>query len=976
MFSRYLGMVLLSVALLAASLPAPCAQPVTFEGAVTNQVIDGFGANINHRGWNNDGELRPVVDALVDQAGMTLFRVIYDKTDWEATNENSSPYVMYWSYYDQIYNCAEFQKMWGLMGYFNQKGISNGLMLNFQGNGPAWLGSPALNTGLEPEWAQMIASLLIYAAKTNNLAFSLVGPDNEMDETAQGVNMTATQYTNALHILSQDLDSNGMSGLRFVGPDMGSGGTNYMPQMLGDPVVMSKVAHFGLHSYASEGGGSAGVASYIQSTAYSNRTIWMTEFNVWCPQCDAGVTGTNTWSYASGAVAYLCAHLANGVSGGLVWEAYDSQYNYYNPLEWSFWGLFAVVDTNAVVKTYTPRTIFYTLSQVTKWVRPGAQMIQVGGSIPSALSPLQAFKNTGLRQVTIIGINNAASVTPLSGVLTSLPAITNLDLYYTSPVTNLAYAGPVAVTNGAFSASIPSNCVFTLTGIAGAQAAITNPPTDTQLTAPATIPIFADAETTAGFVTNVQFFNGSSSLYQSTDAPYQFTWTNVPMGDYALTAVATDTMGSVGTSAVVRVSVVGPIAQIAISPAGAAVIAGSNQQFVATALDALGHVIVPQPAFTWSNDYGGIISGAGVFTAGQLAGGPFNIIAVSGGISATSTVSILPIAGKTNAPVTWAAPAPIVYGTPLSGTQLDASSSLAGVFTYNPPAGAILGAGLGQELTLTFLPQNTNTYAGVITNVPLNVLQQTLVITANSTNNTFGAAIPSLTVSYSGFVNGETPAVLSALPVVSTTATAESDPGAYPLTPSGAAALNYAIQYRPGTLTVIPASVAGVLEASANPVLLAAPVTFTYSLNAVAPGVGTPAGTVNFRFDGAATAMPAGLSGGTASYTTATLPPGRHVVQAEYAGTLDFFGTTNVLASGELVLPQPALSISDMNAGSFVISFNGVPGETYSVEFTPTFDNPEWIAIGTSVADASGVVRFTNTPAQGPPSGFYRAVYP
>lgn len=51
-----------------------CAATVTFDGGVTYQTIDGFGANINHRSWNND-ELKAMIDALVDQAGMTLFRV-------------------------------------------------------------------------------------------------------------------------------------------------------------------------------------------------------------------------------------------------------------------------------------------------------------------------------------------------------------------------------------------------------------------------------------------------------------------------------------------------------------------------------------------------------------------------------------------------------------------------------------------------------------------------------------------------------------------------------------------------------------------------------------------------------------------------------------------------------------------------------------------------------------------------------------
>ncbi len=235
----YLALLLLCPALGAAST-------ITFNGAVTNQVIDGFGANINHRSWNND-ELKPVLDALVDQAGLTLFRVIYDKTDWEGTNANSGPNVTNWTYFSQIYSSAEFQKMWDLTAYLNQKGISNGVMFNFQGNGPAWLGSPALNTGMEAAWADMVGSLLIYARQTNHLQFGLVGPDNEMDQTVQGVNMTVTQYTNALHKLSNLLDTNGLSDLRFVGPDLASGGTVFMPQMMADPVVMSKLAHFGIH---------------------------------------------------------------------------------------------------------------------------------------------------------------------------------------------------------------------------------------------------------------------------------------------------------------------------------------------------------------------------------------------------------------------------------------------------------------------------------------------------------------------------------------------------------------------------------------------------------------------------------------------------------------------------------------------------------------------------------------------------------
>ena len=117
--------------------------------------------------------------------------------------------------------------------------------------------------------------------------------------------------------------------------------------MMNDPTVMAKVAHFGLHSYGDNGSGSAGFYDFLQRSAFPDRTFWMTEFNVWCSSCESARGGTNSWAYASSAAHYLLSHLANGASAGFVWEGYDSQYNYYSPGQWSYWGLLAVDDINA-----------------------------------------------------------------------------------------------------------------------------------------------------------------------------------------------------------------------------------------------------------------------------------------------------------------------------------------------------------------------------------------------------------------------------------------------------------------------------------------------------------------------------------------------------------------------------------------------------------------------------------------------------
>ena len=431
-------------------------------------LIDGFGANLNHRSWNND-ELKPVIDALINQAGMTLFHVIFDNNNWESTNDNNNANVMNWNYYNTIYSSAEFQKMWGLMGYLNQQGITAGLVPDFEGPAPAWMGGLTLTPGYENEYAETIASCLIYARKTMGLQFSMVGPVNEPDITYSGINLSgSSQYVTVMSDLATQLNNNGMSDVQFSGPDLANTSTSWLQAIMNNPSLMSRYAHFGLHSYQNESPDASGVYNFIKQSSYPATHFWMTEYNVWCSSCQNGNGGDNSWSYGKGTAAFLMQLLSEGASAGIVWEGYDSQYVQYNPQtggnnppHWSYWGLFAVDNINASPRTYTPRKGFYTLAQIALFVRPGAQRINVSNP-PSGLTVL-AFYNPGSGQFTITGVNSNSSATSLSCALASLPSISSLDLYYTSSSVNLSYAGQVPVNNGAFSVSVPADCVFTLT---------------------------------------------------------------------------------------------------------------------------------------------------------------------------------------------------------------------------------------------------------------------------------------------------------------------------------------------------------------------------------------------------------------------------------------------------------------------------------------------------------------------------------
>ncbi|WP_420582768.1 Ig-like domain-containing protein [Reichenbachiella sp.] len=81
-----------------------------------------------------------------------------------------------------------------------------------------------------------------------------------------------------------------------------------------------------------------------------------------------------------------------------------------------------------------------------------------------------------------------------------------------------------------------------------------------------------------------------------------------------------------------------------------------------------------------------------------------------------------------------------------------------------------------------------------------------LTVTAQDQSIVYGEALPVLTMAYNGFVNGEDAGVLSEVPTLNTTATADSDAGIYDIELSGGAADNYALTLVDGMLTIAKAT--------------------------------------------------------------------------------------------------------------------------------------------------------------------------
>jgi hypothetical protein len=137
-------------------------------------------------------------------------------------------------------------------------------------------------------------------------------------------------------------------------------------------------------------------------------------------------------------------------------------------------------------------------------------------------------------------------------------------------------------------------------------------------------------------------------------------------------------------------------------------------------------------------------SGSFTSTAATLNNGSAQIVVQAGSLQAgsdTLTVTYAPdtasspiYTGASNTAsvtvnralptITWATPAAITYGTTLSTTQLDASSPVAGSFTYSPAVGTLLSAG-SQTLNTTFTPTDTTDYTTATASATLTVNKAT-----------------------------------------------------------------------------------------------------------------------------------------------------------------------------------------------------------------------------------------------------------
>jgi len=385
------------------------------------------------------------------------------------------------------------------------------------------------------------------------------------------------------------------------------------------------------------------------------------------------------------------------------------------------------------------------------------------------------------------------------------------------------------------------------------------------------------------------------------------------------------------------------------------------------------------------------ITYAGSTTAPTAAGSYAVAATVSDANYSGSANGTLTIA-KATPTISWATPAAVYIGTPLSTTQLNATANVNGSFVYTPVSGTLMNTAGNQTLSVTFSPTDTANYTSATASVVLAVNSKITPIISWATPAAimYGTALSAnqLNAAVSGGVAGTftySPALGTVLNAGSQTLSVTFTPTNTTTYNSATAAVTLTVNKAAATvalfgLTATYDGTAKAATATTNPA--GKTVAITYAGNATAP---TAAGS----YAVVATVSDANYSGsasGTLVIAKATPTISWATPVAIGIGTALTSSQLNATASvpGSFVYTPPAGSLLPAGSNSLSVAFTPADAVNYNSasatvsitvnsKQTPviTWATPATITYGTALsaaqlnASANVPGSFAYTPAAG-----------
>jgi O-glycosyl hydrolase len=638
----------LSVAgVVAVSAPALAADTATINGATTFQTMAGFGAS------EGFGQAQTIMNAPAATQQQAL-NLLYSPTSGAAltilrneisadsgiTIEPTAPsspsatpaYSPLGNDQGQEWLAKQIISAYGVSNIYADAWSAPAFMKTNDSvdNGGTLCGVPGA-TCSSGDWRQAYASYLVqyakdYAADGINLTY--VGPENEANfapSSYDGMTLTPAQTANLIDVLGPTLASSGLTAkVQCCATEGWDFAQQYAAAIEADPVASSYVPVFSSHGYTQ-----APASALAGWTKPAWETEWST-FEAWDPAWDDGTAASGlTWAQ----------HLYTGLTASNLsaflywWGSTTPSVNGDNE------GLIQISGSNVAASGR-----LWAFANYSRFVRPGA--VRIGATSSNSAVDLTAFKNPD-GSVAIVALNTGSSADPvtysLSGTGTANGAA--VTPYLTSTASDTAAQPAIAVSGGAFTATLPARSLVTYdiragSATTGNTVTVTTPASQTGTTGTAASLQIHAADSAAGQTLSYRATGLPAGLSISASTGL-ISGTPTTAGTSTVTVTATDGTGAAGSATFTWV-ITGPAGS-----AGACTVTYSTQSQWAGGFVANVTIANPGPAaisgwtlgFTFPGDqkitnaWGGTVSQAGEKVSIVNAG-------YNGAIAAGSSVSL------------------------------------------------------------------------------------------------------------------------------------------------------------------------------------------------------------------------------------------------------------------------------------------------------------------------------------------------
>ncbi len=523
---------------------------VNIDGSTTYQTIDGFGASEAFGQASNvmnapASVQKQVFDYLYSPtagAGFTILRNLIP-SDSSHTIEPTAP-----SGSTATPTYRALGDDWG-QEWFTEQAIANGVTTiyadawsapafmktnNDESNGGALCGVPNA-TCVSGDWRQAYANYLVQYLndyKANGIDIDYVGFENEpnLQTSYSSMVLSPSQSADFADVLGPTLADSGLSTeLACCDAEGWQQAPSYTSAITNDPAASQHVALFTSHGYT---------GAPTTPLATGGKPAWETEwstFESFDPAWDDNSAASGL-SWAQNIYTALTAANLNAVL--FWWGTTTPSYNGDNE---------GLLNINGSTLQVTGR--LWAFAGFSRFVRPGS--VRLGTTTANQNLDVVSFRNPAGQTILVV-INKASSAQSIGVGLNGIANASSAVGYETDSTHTMSKGTTLAVTNDAFSASVPARSMVTYVVSGGGSGSDTTPPSaPANLTATATttnsVSLSWTASTDDTGVVGYQVYRGTTLVGSPTSTSFTDTGLTAST-QYSYTVKAVDAAGNVSAA--------------------------------------------------------------------------------------------------------------------------------------------------------------------------------------------------------------------------------------------------------------------------------------------------------------------------------------------------------------------------------------------------------------------------------------------